>query len=292
MDVPIDVSKIKLEDIKTLLPTPKTDREFGDLGRLAIIGGSYLNMNSPIISALSASKISLDSIYLVIPEKHARIRGFPSISISPIFMPDFKITKGVVSKILKYVKRKRINAQTFHIGPGLAGYRRYIIRLVEELAKIEDTFIVLDTGSIYPEVLELDIDWSRVILSPHEGELKQILGSESVSTEDIYNMVKDRYNLMAKLLRGIYFFDRDGGLRSYLEYRVVQPTRYGSIYVYTGLLSGFLAHVRDIGKAAILSQYTFMKTLEKVGVNGCLHWEIEDLIYTLKDVLKDLCTVK
>ncbi len=292
MDVPIDVSKIKLEDIKSLFPTPKTDREFGDLGRLAIIGGSYLNMNPPIISALSASKISLDSIYLVIPEKHARIRGFPSVSISPIFMPDFKITKGVVSKILKYVKRKRINAQTFHIGPGLAGYRKYITKLVEELAKIDDAFIVLDTGSLYPEVLELDIDWSRVILSPHEGELKQLFGSESISTEDIYNMVKDRYNLMAKLLKGIYFFDGDAGLRSYLEYRVVQPTRYGSLYVYTGLLSGFLAHVRDIGKAAILSQYTFMKTLEKVSVNGCLHWEIEDLIHALKEVLKDLCTVK
>ncbi len=290
MDVPIDVSRMGLAEIKSLLPTPQKDREFGELGRLAIIGGSYLNMNPPIISALSASKISLDSIYLVIPEKHARIRGFPSISISPIFMPDFKVTKGVVNKILKYVRRRRINAQTFHVGPGLAGFRKYIVKLVEELAKLEDTYIVIDTGSIYPEVLELDLDWKRIVISPHEGELKQVFGLENVSLEDISSIVKGRYNLVAKLLKGIYFFDRDSGLKSYLEYNIVQPTRFGSLYVYTGLLSGFLAYTRDIEKAVILSQYTFLKTLENVGVNGCLHWEIEDLISALKNFFRELCS--
>ena len=279
-----------MAEIKSLLPTPQKDREFGELGRLAIIGGSYLNMNPPIISALSASKISLDSIYLVIPEKHARIRGFPSISISPIFMPDFKVTKGVVNKILKYVRRRRINAQTFHVGPGLAGFRKYIVKLVEELAKLEDTYIVIDTGSIYPEVLELDLDWKRIVISPHEGELKQVFGLENVSLEDISSIVKGRYNLVAKLLKGIYFFDRDSGLKSYLEYNIVQPTRFGSLYVYTGLLSGFLAYTRDIEKAVILSQYTFLKTLENVGVNGCLHWEIEDLILALKNFFRELCS--
>ena len=279
-----------MAEIKSLLPTPQKDREFGELGRLAIIGGSYLNMNPPIISALSASKISLDSIYLVIPEKHARIRGFPSISISPIFMPDFKVTKGVVNKILKYVRRRRINAQTFHVGPGLAGFRKYIVKLVEELAKLEDTYIVIDTGSIYPEVLELDLDWKRIVISPHEGELKQVFGLENVSLEDISSIVKGRYNLVAKLLKGIYFFDREGGLKSYLEYNIVQPTRFGSLYVYTGLLSGFLAYTRDIENAVILSQYTFLKTLENVGVNGCLHWEIEDLILSLKNFFRDLCS--
>jgi len=289
MDVPVDVSIMAMEEVKFFLKPPHSDREFGELGRLAIIGGSYLNMNPPIISALSASKISLDSIYLVIPEKHARIRGFPSVSISPIFMSDFKITKGVVNKILKYVKRRRINAQVFHIGPGLAGYRKYIVKLVEELSKLEDTYIVLDTGSIYPEVLELNINWDRVVVSPHEGELKQLFSLETISPKDLEASLKGRYNLVAKLLKGIYFFGREVGLKSYIEYKVQQPTRFGSLYVYTGLLSGFLAHTRDIEKAVILSQYTFLKTLENVSVNGCLHWEIEDLIFTLKKVLMSLC---
>lgn len=292
MDAPIDASMISMEEIKSLLPTPRKNREFGELGRLAIIGGSYLNMNPPIISALSASKISLDSIYLVIPEKHARIRGFPSVSISPVFMPDFKITKGVVNKILKYVRRRKINAQTFHIGPGLTGSRKYIVNLIEELAGLEDVYIVLDTGSLYPEVLELNVDWNRIVISPHEGELKQLFDLEDVSPENINATVNGRYNLVAKLLKGIYFLEKGSGLKSFLEYNSVQPTRYGSLYVYTGLLSGYLAYTRDIEKAVLLSQYTFLKTLENIGVNKCLHWEIEDLILAIKKFLKDLCGSK
>lgn len=289
MDVPLDISKMDIDLARRLFPKPGVGREFGDLGRLAIIGGSYLNMNPPLISALTASKLSLDSIYLVIPEKHARIRGFPSISISPIFMSDFKITMGVVNKIIKYVRRRRINADVFHIGPGLAGYKKYISKLIEELSNIEGSLLLLDTGSLYPEVLELELDWSRIVISPHEGELRQLLGVEDISLDDIGRFSDGRYKVVAKLLDGIYFFDRDVNLSYHFRYSSIQPTRYGSLYVYTGLLSSFLAHTHDIEKTVILSQYTFMKTLENMSANMCLHWEVEDLISAIKDTLKFLC---
>ncbi|HIE36939.1 TPA: hypothetical protein EYP83_02125 [Candidatus Geothermarchaeota archaeon] len=208
MDAPLDISKMNLDMVRGLLPRPGVGREFGDLGRLAIIGGSYLNMNPPMISALTAAKLSLDSIYLVIPERHARIRGFPSISISPIFMPDFKITKGVVNKIIKYVKRRRINADVFHIGPGMAGYKKYVSKLIEELSSFEGSLLLLDSGSLYPEVLDLELDWNRIIISPHEGELKQFLGVENISLDDVGGFSNGRYRVVAKLLDGIYFLIR------------------------------------------------------------------------------------
>ncbi|HIQ13328.1 MAG TPA: hypothetical protein EYH44_02930 [Thermoprotei archaeon] len=289
MDAPLDISKMNLDMVRGLLPRPGVGREFGDLGRLAIIGGSYLNMNPPMISALTAAKLSLDSIYLVIPERHARIRGFPSISISPIFMPDFKITKGVVNKIIKYVKRRRINADVFHIGPGMAGYKKYVSKLIEELSSFEGSLLLLDSGSLYPEVLDLELDWNRIIISPHEGELKQFLGVENISLDDVGGFSNGRYRVVAKLLDGIYFFDKNINPSYHFRYSTIQPTRYGSLYVYTGLLSGFLAYTHDIEKAVVLSQYTFMKTLENISENVCLHWEIEDLISGVKDTLKLLC---
>ncbi len=282
----INIKNLELDYVKNIIPEIESGRDFGELGRLAIIGGSYLNMNPPLISAITASKIALDSIYLLIPEKHARIRGFPSLTVSPILLPDFKITRGVVRKIIKYIKRKRIIADVYHIGPGLTGHKGYIVALIDELLKNTDSFILVDSGALYKEVFDLELDINRVVFSPHQGEVNQLFG-----VEDPFELESELkgsgYKILAKFLTGIYFFDP--ALKSYFEYDVIQPTRFGVTYVFTGLFSGFLAFTRDIERAALISQYIFMKTLENIAVNKCLHWNIEEFIESIGLVIKFLC---
>ena len=280
----MDVANIKESDVKSIYPYLPEDRKFGEAGRLAIVGGGYLNYNPPIISAYTASMFPLDSIYLLIPEKLARLKGFSNITISMILLPDFKITNGVVNRILKLINRKKLIADVFHIGPGLSGHKNYVLKLIKELNERE-YFLLLDSGSLYPELLDMELDWSKVVLSPHEGEVKQLFNVGDPRKLDDADI---KLNILAKLLDGIYFY-MDGKPKIKYVFKGSKPLRYGVNYILTGIYSAFLTLTKDIERASLLTLYVYMKTVENINEKYCLHWTLEDFVYTVKDVLIKLC---
>ncbi len=280
----VDISEIDIMDILEIYPKLPIERGFGDAGRLAIVGGGYLNYNPPLISALVSTIFPIDSVYLLIPEKIARLKGFFNVTVSTIYLPDFKVTNGVVNKILKLIGRRRLVADVFHLGPGFTGYKNYILKLIAELNS-SGYFLLLDSGALYQEILSMDLDWSRVVLSPHEGEIKQLFGVDSPDN------LKDKLgkeNILAKFIEGLYFY-KEGRLVAKYIYSGHKPLKYGVNYVITGIFSSYLTLTKNIERAGLLTLFTYMKTVENLYEKNCLHWSIEDLISSLKDVLIDLC---
>jgi len=252
--------------------------EFGDRGRLAIVGGGYLSYNPPIIAASSASRIGIDSIYLLVPEKLTRLRCIDSLTISVIPLPDFKITQGVVQRIEKLIDRRRIRADIFHLGPGFTGQRGYIVELVNSLDG-RGIGMVLDSGSLYPEVLNSDVNWDNIVITPHEGEFRMLFNEE-------LGIDLSRYIVVLKRLRGVSIYLRGSEVSSVSH--ECWPTRYGMGYVVSGVLSGLYAYTRDINLSILLTQELLLKTCEKISENGCFHVTVDDFIEVLGLIIRGL----
>ncbi len=263
------------DDLRSIL-SRREYKEFGDRGRLAIVGGGYLSYNPPIIAALTAAKLGVDSLYLMVPEMLMRIRCIDSLTVSVIPLPDFKVTHGVVQRIEKLLDRRRIRADVFHLGPGFTGHRGYIAELVKSL-DARGINLVLDSGSLYPEVLSLDIDWDTTIITPHEGEFRMLFSGDA-------GLELIDYNVVLKRLRGLSVYIHGEEVSSVSH--ECWPTRYGMGYVISGLLSGLYAYTRDMKSSINLTQELLVKTSEKIAENGCFHTTVEEFIDALGEVIK------
>ncbi len=253
--------------------------DFGDRGRLAVIGGGYLNVNPPLIAAYTASALGIDSLYLLMPERLLRLRCFGSLTISLIPLPDHKVTHGVVKWVERLIDRRRLRADVVHVGPGFTGHRGYIVELVK-LLDSRGMNLVIDSGALYPEVLSLDLDWSSAIIAPHEGEYKMLFEGD----DPLFKL--EEYNVFLKRLGGARYISM--GRVVYDVSDPCWPTRYGSGYVATGLLSGSYALTGGAMDAAMLAGSLLVKMMGKLRENGCFHVSVERLVELASEVVREV----
>jgi len=283
---------IKVDEtyIKRIFPRRRCYSEFGDNGRLLIIGGSKIFSSQPLISGLAAEYTGLDSIYLAVPEKISSIIKSYTLSITIIPMPDMKITKGVVNKILKLIERRKVSIDTVMIGPGLTGIGKEISILAYKISKL-GLNILIDSGAIYSDLIRF-LKGSNILITPKAGELKIILNKEITElNDDILNNIIDlckeyRYTLLLKSTGRYMTFSPEGKIYI-IDHPVPIHTKYGISYVLTGLAAGFLARTKKPVYASILASYFTVKTCENVYEKYGFHYTIEDILDTLKNILKE-----
>jgi len=285
-----EFNKIDERYIKRIFPRRKCRSEFGDNGRLLIIGGSKLYSSQPLISGLAAEYTGLDSIYMAVPEKISNIIRSYTLSITTIPLPDMKITKGVANKILKLIERRKVSIDTVMIGPGLTGIGREISILAYKLSKL-GLNILVDSGGIYSDLIRF-LKGGNILITPKIGELKIILNKEITTLNDdilnnIINLCKEyKYSLLLKSTGMYLIFSPEGDIYV-VEHPTPSHTKYGISYVLTGLAAGFLARAKKPTYASILASYFTVKTCENVYEKYGFHYTIEDILNTLKNILKE-----
>ena len=140
-------------------------------GTVCVVGGSRLYHGAPFLCGQGAMRAGVDLVYIAVPKAIA-----PSVrALSPDFivipLPDQKLTRGNVTKLLSWVK----GVDAFAVGPGLGAQNpEQVARCLGEL-KGEAKGLVVDADALLPRSLEM-IRKSKAVVTPHAGEFERLFG--------------------------------------------------------------------------------------------------------------------
>jgi len=274
------------ETVKSIIPPRRRDSRKGENGAVLAVGGSWMYHGAPFLVAMAAYRSGVDLTYLAVPEPLVvPIRSMsPAIIVMPL--PDYKLTKRAVNKLLK--KLPQINAAA--IGPGLSiAKEEALIELVKELLD-RGAGVVLDASALVPSVLRV-IKGKKVVLTPHAGEFKRLFGQQPSSDLD------RRVELAAKeaqeysvtiLLKGPIDVITDGEETYINTTGNAAMTVGGTGDVLTGITAGLLARIESTVKCAAAAAYINGKCGDIAYQQIGLHILPTDIIEIIPIVMKSM----
>lgn len=158
--------------VSKVLPPRRKDAHKRMNGTVCVIGGSRLYHGAPFLCGMGAMRSGVDLVYIAVPRVIA-----PSVrALSPDFivipLPDSKLTRGNVSKLLSWVR----GIDTFAVGPGLGAQNaEEVAHCLSEL-KGQGKGLVVDADALTPRSLEV-IRKSNTVVTPHAGEFERLFGT-------------------------------------------------------------------------------------------------------------------
>ena len=225
----------------------------GENGRVLVVGGSYLYHGAPLLSALGASKVGVDLVYLAVPNVIAApIRAYsPTFIVLPL--PDAKLTVGCVNRLLKWLPE--VDAAV--VGPGLGKQKTDgMKKLVRELA-LKGVKVVLDADALRVEVTQ-EVAGKPSVLTPHQGEFKRVFSKELDEKLESRATALKETAAQAKttiLLKGAVDIISDGTRVAFNRTGTPAMTVGGTGDVLAGVVAAFLALGAEPFAAAAAGAY-------------------------------------
>jgi ADP-dependent NAD(P)H-hydrate dehydratase len=225
--------------VAEVIPIRKRNAHKRMNGTVCVVGGSRLYHGAPFLCAEGAMRSGVDLVYIAVPATIA-----PSIrALSPDFivvpLPDAKLTRGNVSKLLSWVEG--VNA--YAVGPGLGPQNpEHLVHAINSM-KGGDVGLVVDADALRPQILP-SLRKARAVVTPHAGEFERLFGQRL--PEDLRGRV-DLVSSSAKesgltvLLKGPTDIISDGEKVGLNETHSPAMTVGGTGDVLTGVTAGLLA---------------------------------------------------
>jgi ADP-dependent NAD(P)H-hydrate dehydratase len=140
-------------------------------GTVCVVGGSRLYHGAPFLCASGAIRSGVDLVYIAVPASIApSIRGLsPDFIVVPL--PDSKLTRGNVSKLMSWVE----GIDCFALGPGLGPQPPELIVQAINKMKGEERRLVIDADALRPQILP-SIKGTGAIVTPHAKEFERLFG--------------------------------------------------------------------------------------------------------------------
>ncbi len=253
-------------------------------GTVCVIGGSRLYHGAPFLCASGAMRTGVDLVFIAVPAVIATAVRALSPDFIVVPLPDAKLTRGNVAKLLAWVER----SDAYAVGPGLGPQNpEELAHCVNEL-KGRGKGLVLDADALRPRILE-SIRNTASVVTPHAREFEHLFGvALPVETEAKEGVVAD----MAKrtgvtvLLKGPTDIISDGQRVGINVTHSPAMTVGGTGDVLTGVTAGLVAKGVPPFEAACSAAY----------LNGCagveaaqdlgLHITATDVANRLANVMK------
>ncbi len=185
-------------DLISTIKKRKIDAHKGDFGKILIIGGSKNYSGAPAYASLTGIHFGIDLVITYVPE----IIAIPLRSYSPNLI--IRTNKGnwlnldALEELTDLIKW----ADSILIGPGLGLKKEteiLLIDLLKSLTQYKKPFI-LDADALKLVRNNLDLlKNNNIILTPHEGELKIMTGTEL----PVYDKIEERSNAIQKLAKDL-----------------------------------------------------------------------------------------
>ena len=182
-----------------LIPTLKTrsiDNHKGQFGRMLVIGGSKNYSGAPAYSSLTGIQFGIDLVITYVPEVVGNvIRSYSPNLIVRTMKGDWLNLKSFeeISTLIEW-------ANSIIIGPGLSlqeESEELLVKLLELIVKKKKSFVLdADALKLVKDHLKI-LKGQNVILTPHEGELKTMVGIELPP----YNEIEERGTIIQKLAK-------------------------------------------------------------------------------------------
>ena len=157
--------------VSKVIPARRNDSHKRMNGSVCVVGGSRLYHGAPFLCAMGALRSGVDLVFVAVPAPIApSVRALsPDLIVVPL--PDAKLTRGNVSKLLAWVK----DVDVFAVGPGLGPQNPHEVAHAVNEFKGARKGLVLDADALRPEALTSMKDAGAVV-TPHAMEFRRLFG--------------------------------------------------------------------------------------------------------------------
>jgi NAD(P)H-hydrate epimerase len=254
-------------------------------GTVCVVGGSRLYHGAPFLCASGAIRSGVDIVYVAVPASIATsIRSLsPDFIVIPL--PDGRLTRGNVTKLLSWVR----SVDCFAVGPGLGPQNPNA--LATEVARLRGEAkngVVLDADALRPGVLT-QVGGSKTILTPHAGEFERLFSvklPEEVEARADIALDKAKRSGATILLKGSTDIITDGKRVGLNSAHSVAMTVGGTGDVLTGLVSGLVAKGVPLFEAAASAAFLNGSAGVEAARDFGFHITATDVVNRIANVMK------
>ena len=266
------------------VPARKRDSHKRMNGTVCVVGGSRLYHGAPFLCAMGAMRSGVDLVYVAVPAPIASpVRAMsPDLIVVPL--PDGKLTRGNISKLLAWVK----DVDTFALGPGLGPQNADELAHATSELKATCKRMVLDADALRPEILASVKDVGAVV-TPHGMEFRRLFG------KDLPSDLNGRASLAAScakeagltvLLKGATDIVTDGDRVGLNETHSPAMTVGGTGDVLTGITAGLLSKGVPPFEAACAAAFINGSAGAEAAKQFGLHIVASDVVNQIANVMK------
>ena len=272
------------EFVSGVIPPRRKDSHKRMNGTVCVVGGSRLYHGAPYLCATGAMRSGVDLVFVAVPASIATpIRALsPDLIVVPL--PDSKLTRGNVSKLMAWVPEPDV----FAGGPGLGAQNPDSIAQALNRMKGDGRTLVVDADALRAQVLPSIRDAGAVV-TPHAREFERLFGVHLADGLD--ERVKAVSGEAKKagvtvLLKGPTDVISDGERVALNDTHTPAMTVGGTGDVLTGITAGLLARkVPPFEAAAAAGYINGAAGVEAVGQLG-FHITASDVTNQIANVMK------
>ncbi|HZY95001.1 MAG TPA: NAD(P)H-hydrate dehydratase [Candidatus Bathyarchaeia archaeon] len=160
-------------DFKVLWKPRPAQSHKGDFGRLLVIGGSENFTGAPAFSALAATKVGTDLVYVASPGKASEIIASYSPDLITIKLPGEHLNPRALQDLERWLKT--VDAVVLGPGIGLHEETREVSGKIISLVETAQKPLVMDADALKIFGRKRRRLKTPVVLTPHAGEFEELL---------------------------------------------------------------------------------------------------------------------
>jgi len=280
-----------------LIPTLKKRRlnaHKGEFGKILVIGGSMNYSGAPAYSSLTGIHFGIDLVITYVPEVIGDVLKGYSPNMIVRTSPGRWLTMKAFTDISKLIEWSDVTL----IGPGMGQEKEteeLLVKLLEKLSEGKKSY-VLDADALKLVKNHLDLlKGQKVILTPHEGELKIMTNTDLPSYKNIEARSHKILDLAKKLdvtllVKGPYDYISDGKMVKINRTGCPEMSIGGTGDVLAGLCACFLATQNNLFQsacsAAFLNGILGENTKKEIGTRFTTMQMIENINATIKEMIE------
>jgi ADP-dependent NAD(P)H-hydrate dehydratase len=283
----MDVQIIDAHLLKALpLPQP-VEGSKEERGRVCIIGGSREVPGAVLLAALGAMRAGAGKLQIVTVESRAAALAMAMPEALVIGRPETP-TGGLQTEPVTCVASRWANTHALLVGPGMVEERDCHEILKSLLESSGEAVIIVDAGAL-PRITELGVDLrrriGRVIVTPHAGEMANLLGVDKDIVEadpkSAASLLTEEFGVIVIMKGSQTVITAPDGIWRYEGGGVGLATS-GSGDVLAGIVAGLAARGAEPVAAAMWGVFLHgeagARLGKRVGPLGFLAREIPDLV--------------
>jgi ADP-dependent NAD(P)H-hydrate dehydratase len=155
------------------IPPRRKDAHKRMNGTVCVVGGSRLYHGAPFLCGSGAMRSGVDLVYIAVPASIATAVRSLSPDFIVVPLPDSKLTRGNVSKLMTWVP----NVDTFAVGPGLGAQPPEAVAQALNQLKGDGRSLVVDADALRSQVLP-SIRKTKTVVTPHAREFERLFGDK------------------------------------------------------------------------------------------------------------------
>ncbi len=225
--------------VAKIIPPRRKDAHKRMNGTVCVVGGSRLYHGAPFLCATGAMRSGADLVFIAVPASIATAVRSLSPDFIVIPLPDSKLTRGNVSKLMSWVS----DVDAFAVGPGLGAQKPESVAQALNQMKGEGRSLVVDADALRSQILP-SIRKTKTVVTPHAREFERLFGEKLPDDVDRRIGVvsaQARKAGVTVLLKGPTDIISDGDQVALNETHSPAMTVGGTGDVLTGVTAGLLA---------------------------------------------------